>query len=92
MDLSQLTKKLQTQQELHLRVKVVPKSSRSEIVGFMADGTLKVKIQAAPEKGKANTALCELLAKELNVSRNDVTIVSGETSPLKHIRIAASAK
>lgn len=72
---------------MELRVKVVPKSSRNEIVGPMADGTLKVKIAAAPEKGKANAELCAFLAKHYGVPKSAVTIVAGETSALKRVRI-----
>lgn len=42
-----------------LRVKVIPRNAKSEIVGEMADGTLKVKIAAPPEHGRANEALCD---------------------------------
>jgi uncharacterized protein (TIGR00251 family) len=72
---------------VELRVKVVPKSSRNEIVGPMADGTLKVKIAAAPEKGKANAELCAFLAKHFGVPKSAVTIVTGETSTLKRVRV-----
>lgn len=44
------------------QVKVIPHSERSEMAGEMADGTLKVKIAAPAEKGKANDALCTFLA------------------------------
>jgi uncharacterized protein len=73
---------------MDLKVKVVPKSSRNEVVGYLPDGTLKVKIAAAPEKGKANAELRVVLAKHFGVPQRDVEIVSGETSHLKHIRIA----
>ncbi len=73
---------------IELRIKVIPKSSRNEIVGTMADGALKVKITAAPEKGKANAELCAFLAKHYGVSKSAVAILSGETSPLKLVRIA----
>jgi uncharacterized protein (TIGR00251 family) len=69
------------------RVKVTPRSAKSEISGEMADGTLKVKIAAAPEKGKANDALRELLAKHFGVSPGDVTIISGHSATLKLVRI-----
>ena len=42
---------------------------------------------AAPEKGKANKALCEFLAEKLGVAKSRVTIVSGETSHLKRIHV-----
>jgi uncharacterized protein (TIGR00251 family) len=70
-----------------LRVKVIPRSPKSEIAGAMADGTLKVKIAAPPEKGKANEALCAFLARHYGVPRSAVTIVSGHTAALKLVRI-----
>jgi uncharacterized protein (TIGR00251 family) len=73
---------------VELRVKVVPKSSRNQILGPMADGTLKVRIAAAPEKGKANAELCAFLARHYGVPKSAVTILSGETSPRKLVRIA----
>ena len=73
---------------MELRVKVVPKSSRNEILGPMADGTLKVRIAAAPEKGKANAELCAFLARHYGVPKSAVTILSGQTSPRKLVRIA----
>lgn len=74
-------------QDLILRVKVIPKSNRTEMAGEMADGTLKVRVAAPPEKGKANAELCAFLAKRYGVPRGQVAIMSGETSPLKHVRI-----
>ena len=53
----------------------------------MADGTLKVKIAAAPERGKANAELRAVLAKAYNVRVSDVEILAGETSPLKRVRV-----
>jgi uncharacterized protein len=70
-----------------LRVKVIPRSPKSEIAGTMADGTLKVKIAAPPEKGKANEALCAFLARHYGVPRPAVTIVSGHAATLKLVRI-----
>ncbi len=70
-----------------LRVKVIPRSAKTEIAGAMADGTLKVKIAAPPEKGKANEALCAFLAAHYGVPRASVTIVSGHSAALKLVRI-----
>jgi hypothetical protein len=73
------------------RVKVIPRSAKSEIAGEMADGTLKVKIAAPPEKGKANEILCVLLAEHYGVPRSAVTIVSGHSAPLKLVRVEGPA-
>lgn len=70
-----------------LRVKAIPRSARSEIAGTLADGTLKVRIAAAPEKGRANAELIDLLARHFGVSASAVEIVSGQTASLKLVRI-----
>jgi len=86
-NLAELVQRLRAQGRLFLKVKATPKSGRSEVAGWLADGTLKVRLQAAPERGKANAELCRLLARELGVARGNVRIVSGEASPLKQVRI-----
>ena len=70
-----------------LRVKVIPRSAKSEIVGELADQTLKVKIAAPPEKGKANHALIAFLAAHFKVPRTAVEILSGHGTPLKLVRV-----
>jgi uncharacterized protein len=70
-----------------VRVKVIPRAARSEMAGTMADGTLKARIAAVPEKGRANQELCALLARHFGVAKSDVEIISGHTSPLKLVRI-----
>jgi len=70
-----------------LRVKVIPRSPKNEIVGEMEDGTLKVRIAAAPEKGEANDELCALLAERYGVPRDQVRILSGHATPRKLVRI-----
>jgi uncharacterized protein (TIGR00251 family) len=72
---------------VEFRVKVIPKSSKNELAGYLPDGTWKVKIAAAPEKGKANRALCDFLADHLGVPKSKVHIVTGEKSQLKRIRV-----
>jgi len=70
-----------------LKVKVIPKSAKTEIAGTMADGTVKIRVAAVPEKGKANAELLSFLAKHYGVGRSAVSIMTGETSPVKQIRI-----
>ncbi len=69
-----------------IRVKVIPRSSRNQVLGF-EEGTVKVKLTAPPVEGRANKALKELLAKRLGVAKKDVDIVSGERSRKKTVRI-----
>jgi len=70
-----------------VRVKVIPRSPRIEFAGEMADGTLKVRVAAPPEKGKANHALCTFLAAHYGVARECVAVISGHTAALKLVRI-----
>ena len=70
-----------------IKVKVVPGSSRSAVAGEMADGTLKVTVTSPPEKGRANAAVCELLARHFGVALGAVTIVAGHGSPRKLVRV-----
>ncbi len=74
----------------YLQVNVRPKSRIDEIGETLEDGTLKVKLKTAPENGKANEALCKLLAKHFGLKANQVRIVSGHRSSRKLIRIDPS--
>ena len=76
----------QTDEGVIFTVKVVPGSSKTAIAGTL--GTmLKVKIAAAPEKGKANQCLIDFLAKKLGVKKRAVTIISGLTNPVKQLQV-----
>jgi len=72
--------------EVVFKVQVVPRSSRSEVVGEH-NGSLRVKIAAPPVDGAANEELVRVLAKTFDVSRSAVTIVSGRTGKVKQISI-----
>jgi len=65
-----------------LHVKVVPGSSRNRVVGMLGDA-LKVAVAAAPEKGKANEAVREVLAQFFAVKIGQVELISGQTQPRK---------
>lgn len=70
-----------------LEVKVVPGSSRTEIVGWLGD-CLKIRVAAPPEKGKANQAVIGLLSDTLQLNENSITIVHGLASQRKVIEIS----
>jgi uncharacterized protein len=71
---------------MKVKLRVVPSSSRDQIMGFMQDA-LKVKVTAPPEKGKANVAVIQLLAKELGVATQSITLVNGHGSSDKLVDI-----
>ena len=66
-------------------VKVLPRSSINQIVGFEGD-ILKVKVKSAPVDGLANRDLILLLSKSVKVAKEKVEIISGHRSRLKKIR------
>ena len=70
---------------MKLEVKVFPKASRDELV--KKSGILKAYVKAAPDKGKANKALVELIAKEYRVKKSSVRIVASEKSRNKVIEV-----
>lgn len=72
---------------MKIKIRVLPRSSRNEVVGEMADGTLKVKLTAPPIDGKANGALIILLAKYFGVKKDKIKLVSGLTSKNKTVEL-----
>jgi len=71
---------------VEITVKVVPGASRDRIVGLLGDA-LKVQVSAPPERGKANAAVSALLAKALDISAKDVSVIRGITSPRKMVLV-----
>lgn len=77
-----------------LSVRVTPKSSRDEVTGLhaAADGavSLAVKVTARPDKGKANKAVIEVIAKAAGLPKSDLSIVSGETDRNKTLLVTGN--
>ena len=69
------------------RIKVIPRSPRTELAGELSDGTLKIKVAAPPDQGKANDELCRFLAQHYRVPRAAVSILSGHTATRKLVKI-----
>lgn len=69
-----------------LNVKVVPSSSRDQLAGWLGDA-LKIKVMAPPEKGRANAAVVAFLAKQLDIDKQAIEVVSGHSSPAKILQI-----
>jgi len=73
---------------LVITVKVIPSSGRSQC-SLDAAGRLKCHLKSPPERGKANTELCAMLAKAVRVTRDAVTIMAGQTSRTKTVKLDA---
>ena len=69
-----------------LAVTVVPGASREEVVGPHGD-TLKVRVAAPPEGGRANDAVCALVARALGLRAADVEVRAGATARRKTLAI-----
>ena len=70
-----------------VRLKVSPGAARAAVVGRHGE-SWKLRVAAAPERGKANEAVLALLAEALAVPRSSVTLVSGGSSRDKIVELA----
>jgi uncharacterized protein (TIGR00251 family) len=70
-----------------LAIKAVPNAPRSAVVGWLGEA-LKVKVHAPALEGRANDELCEFLADALALPRRAVTVLQGDKSRQKVLRVA----
>lgn len=75
-----------TDKGLIVRLKIIPNSSRNEII--WENEALKVKIMAQPIENKANKALIEFLSKTLKTAKSNIQIIKGELNKEKTLRIS----
>jgi len=76
-----------TEDGVVIDVHAQPGGSRDEVVGRHGDA-LKVKVSAPPEGGRANVAVCRLLAEAFSVAPSSVVVVAGSKGRRKRIRIS----
>jgi len=72
---------------VRLQVRVHPGSRRPGLVGWLADGSLKLAVAEPPEGGRANRAVESLLAELLLLARAQVRVVGGAAARLKQVEI-----
>jgi hypothetical protein len=70
---------------MKIKIKVIPGASKEGVEWF--GDMLKVKVRTAPEKGRANTAVENLLATRLDLPKSAVNVVNGFTQSFKTIEI-----
>ncbi len=73
--------------QIRLAIKVVPGSSRDGVVGWLGE-TLKVRVKAPAERGRANAAVERTLAAALALPEDRARIVAGRSSPRKVVEIS----
>jgi uncharacterized protein len=76
---------------IRLRLRVIPGATRSHIVGRHGDAW-KVRVAAAPDRGRANEALRRLLAEALGLPPAGVKLVSGQGARDKIVELAGIAQ
>lgn len=69
-----------------IRVKAIPNAKHAGIGGALGD-RLKIKVNAPPEGGRANEAICGLIAERLGVKASAVRVLEGTTAPEKVVRV-----
>ena len=77
----------QKAQRTKITVRLQPRASRDEILGRNEEGTLRVRVKAAPVDGAANAALIQLLAKRLGIAKSKISLVSGATARNKVVEV-----
>jgi len=70
-----------------LAVRVTTRASKNQIVGALNDGTIKVRITAAPTEGQANDELIKFLSGVLGIAKSRIEIVAGNTGRDKLISV-----
>ena len=70
-----------------LAVRITSRASKNQIVGALSDGTVKIRITAAPTEGQANDELVKFLSGVLGVAKSRVEIVAGNTGRDKLISV-----
>jgi len=76
----------ETSSGITFAVRVQPRARRKAIVGELGDA-LKIALTAPPIDGRANEACVEFLAQVLKLPRSSVTIISGQGSRNKVVRV-----
>ncbi|MEJ2721420.1 MAG: DUF167 domain-containing protein [bacterium] len=73
-------------------VSITPRASKNAVLGWTADGRLKILITSPPVDDAANTRLIKLLSAVLKLRKADIEISSGAHSRQKRLATAAAAK
>ncbi len=70
-----------------LAVRVTPRAANNQIIGALHDGTIKIHIKAAPAEGQANDELINFLSSVLDISKDRIEVVAGDTGRDKLVSV-----
>jgi len=77
---------------LQFSIRVIPRSSRNEIVGWVSTGELKVRVTAPPVEKAANRELIRYMSEVLGIKKGDITITAGARSRVKRLEVPEACK
>jgi uncharacterized protein YggU (UPF0235/DUF167 family) len=83
----ELRRRVAAERVVTVDVKVTRRSQLAEVYDVTSGGVLKVKVRAAPERGRANQKVSEVLAAFLGVPRSGIKLVAGSSSQRKRFRV-----
>lgn len=87
--LTALKQRLAAEGKIDVLVRARPHAARSQFIGVLDDGSLKIDIAAPAEEGRGNAALAKFVGELFGVPASRVKILSGKTARLKLVRITA---
>jgi len=70
-----------------IAVRVTTRASKNQIIGALNDGTIKIRVTAAPTEGQANDELVKYLSDVLDIAKSRIEVVAGETGRDKLISV-----
>lgn len=73
--------------QIDLMVRVRPHAPRTQVIGVLADGSVKMNIAAPAEENRGNIALIQALGELFGTPPAQIKILSGKTARLKLVRI-----
>jgi len=70
-----------------LGIRVIPRATRNEITEILHDGTIRIRLNAAPEENEINQTLSEFLASILEVTTDRIEVVAGQSGRDKLVSV-----
>ncbi|MGE5425773.1 MAG: DUF167 domain-containing protein [Bacillota bacterium] len=86
MNIEEIKRALASKGKASFHVKVSPGADRTEWQEPLADGTLRLKVKSAPERGKANEEVVSFIASELGIRKKELEITAGGGARLKRLK------
>lgn len=77
----------QEEKPFYLSVRILPKSPQNAVTEHLSDGSWKIRVRGAAEKGRANAELIQFLSVTLEIAPSRITIVSGKSERHKLLKI-----